>query len=460
MKITKLLSLILLNFLMMFLIKIKYHWYISFWALCLSVLLSMLQIWTPSFEFLLLNNWLFKDCLSSLLVVLCFWITALMFLASQLAVKINMSNISLFSLFVLSLNFFLIASFTFSSSVMFYFMFESSLLPTLMLILGWGYQPERLQAGMYMMLYTITSSLPLLLFILWFSSKVMSPNFFFMSILSSYFLSSLNVWLENILMTMIFLAFLVKLPMYSVHLWLPKAHVEAPVSGSMILAAILLKLGSYGMFRMSMFCSLKPTLVIWILISLSMLGGFISALVCFRQTDLKSFIAYSSIGHMSLLVAGILSWSSWGWSSCFLVMISHGFSSSGLFSAANLIYESSHTRSLFLLKGMMSIWPTFSLCWFLLCSLSMACPPSINLLGEIFAFPTIMFLSGLLIIPLSLMSFFTTLYSMYLFLATEHGMSSKFLNSFSYLKKIHYMLPLMHWLPANFIIFKAELLMF
>nr|AWB99897.1 NADH dehydrogenase subunit 4 [Anopheles darlingi] len=390
------------------------------------------------------------DMISFGLILLSFWICGLMLMASEKVYLYNNYK-NLFIFMILFLLMMLVLTFSSMSVFMFYLFFEASLIPTLFLILGWGYQPERLQAGVYLLFYTLLASLPLLIGIFYILEINSTLSF---NLLLNYVFMDLNL----LYLSLIF-AFLVKMPMFLVHLWLPKAHVEAPVSGSMILAGILLKLGGYGLLRMFSLLQMSGVKYNYWWISVSLVGGVLISLICLRQTDLKALIAYSSVAHMGIVLSGLLTLTYWGLTGSYALMIAHGLCSSGLFCLANISYERMGSRSLLINKGLLNFMPTLSLWWFLLCSGNMAAPPTLNLLGEISLLNSIVGWSWITMIMLTFLSFFSAAYSLYLFAYSQHGKIYSGVHFFSVGSVREFSLLMLHWLPLNLLILKSSFCM-
>nr|QXJ42345.1 NADH dehydrogenase subunit 4 [Sepiadarium kochi] len=423
-------------------------WEMRMWFLMIMsfVCLNMLNLENWGLTY---NYYLYCDNLSGILIILTLWISGLMMLASNYSVNTMNNKKFFFSMVVMILCLTVILFFLSSNIMYFYIFFEISLIPTLMLIIGWGYQPERLQAGVYMMLYTITASLPLLISLIMLGNMYMCFNMNLVVYLNYNFL----LWNMNILWFIgVMGAFLVKLPMFSVHLWLPKAHVEAPIAGSMILAGILLKLGGYGIIRMMMTYFLNDIYISKFVMVFCLWGGILTAIICAGQSDMKSLIAYSSVGHMGVMLAGVLSKYMWGWEGAILMMVSHGFCSSGLFCLANLVYEKYKSRSLYLYGGLINVNSIMCLWWFIFCVSNMGAPPSINLISEVMLFCSLYIYSSWFLIIILLMVFLGGLYNLLMFISTQHGgvmnyMNSNFVNNCS-----EHLLLFLHFYPMLFFI--------
>lgn len=385
------------------------------------------------------------DLLSFTIILLRIWICRLIILAREKIFNLkNFRNFFTFIILILLIS--LVLTFSTLNLFIFYLFFEIRLIPTIILVVGWGYQPERIQAGIYLLFYTIIASLPILFCIFFYYCK---NNRLIFNLLRNEINSIIFYLCMNIV-------FFVKIPMYLVHLWLPKAHVEAPVSGSIILAGVILKLGGYGMIRvLPVFIKINIKFRFYI-ISLRLLGGVLVSLICLRQSDIKSLIAYSSVAHIRIVLRGILTLNYWGISGSLGIMIAHGLCSSGLFCLVNITYERLIRRRLFLNKGLINLVPSIRLWWFLLVSSNIAAPPSLNLLREIILINRLIRWRILLILVLVFLSFFRAVYSLYLYSYSQHGKIYSGNYSFSIGYSREYLLLFLHWIPLNLIILKRE----
>lgn len=394
-----------------------------------------------------------SDVLSWSIIFLTFWIILLMLLSRHNYKLINYFY-EKFCFVLVIIILFLFLTFSSQDLLSFYIFFEGSLIPIYLLIVGWGYQPERLQAGIYLLLYTIFASLPLLISI-FFTRKIIGGYRFFLLNFSY----KAPFWVRFWFIFSIF-AFLVKLPSFYVHLWLPKAHVEAPVAGSIILAGVLLKLGCYGIIRFIGFFDGKVVIFRRFLVSLGLLGGLSVSFLCLRQIDLKSLIAYSSVSHIGLALRGLGRWRLLGYRGCLYTCVAHGLCSSALFYLSGVIYERTGSRRILINKGLLEIIPSISFWWFIYCIGNMAAPVVLNLVGELGLLGRILRFRIFSIILLIIFSFIGACYSLYLFSSTQHGLGFNGVRSLSdgYIRE--YLILFLHFFPLFFLILEVDYITF
>nr|WNH19354.1 NADH dehydrogenase subunit 4 [Neoepinnula americana] len=403
-----------------------------------------------------LSPYMATDPLSTPLLVLTCWLLPLMILASQNHTALEpLSRQRTFISLLTSLQIFLIMAFSATEMIMFYIMFEATLIPTLILITRWGNQAERLNAGTYFLFYTLMGSLPLLVALL-----LLQNNTGTLSLLTLQYSTPLQMTSmgDKLWWTGCLLAFLVKMPLYGVHLWLPKAHVEAPIAGSMVLAAVLLKLGGYGMMRIMVLLESLTKELSYPFIIFALWGIIMTSSICLRQTDLKSLIAYSSVSHMGLVAGAIMIQTPWSFSGALILMIAHGLTSSALFCLANTNYERTHSRTMMLARGLQMILPLMTTWWFIATLANLALPPLPNLMGELMIITSLFNWSPWTLMLTGLGTLITASYSLYMFLMTQRGPLPTHIIALNPSHSREHLLMTLHLLPLILLILKPELI--
>jgi len=339
---------------------------------------------------------------------------------------IKLLNIFLLIL-LLSLELLLVVIFTTADFFMFYIAFELILIPMIFIIGFWGVRSRRIKAIFYFFLYTFIGSLLMLIGLILIYFELGTTNFFFLKFYSW------SLLMEKILWFLFFFSFAVKVPLFPFHIWLPEAHVEAPTFGSVLLAAVLLKMGGYGFIKilLSLF-ALGSLFFLPLLIIFCFLGLIYSSLLLLCQIDIKKIIAYSSVAHMNFAILGLFSYNLESFQGSFFLMISHGFSSGALFFLIGILYNRFSTRLIFYYSGLIQIMPLFNVIFFFFILVNFGFPGTANFIGEFLVFINFFYLqSFFLLILLFWVLFCSLIYNILLYIRLSFGMIN--VNFFSYL---------------------------
>lgn len=308
------------------------------------------------------------------------------------------------------LQIFLILAFSVLDIFWFYIFFESILIPMFLLIGIWGSRQRRVKATYMLFIYTALGSLLLLVSIICLFYYLGTTD------VRILYLLEFPLTLEKLLFIFIFISFCIKTPMFPFHIWLPEAHVEASTTGSMILAGILLKLGTYGMIRFLVpifpFATNYYSLAIVIL---SLLGMVIISFIILSQVDLKKIIAYASVAHMATAVIGLFTNTLNGYLGSVSMVIGHGFVAAGLFFAIGVLYSRYHTRLINYYSGIVRGMPVFTIFFLILTLLNIGFPGTVGFLSEFLVISSLQ-LTNSILLPLFFIGFLlAVLYSLWLF---------------------------------------------
>ena len=361
-----------------------YH--VALWTTAVTFVLSLL-VWAgfdprdPGFQMVERSEWLGSrisysmgvDGISMLFVILTTFLMPLCIVASKLTVK---SYFKEYMVAFLVLETLMIGVFCALDLVLFYVFFEGGLIPMFLIIGVWGGQ-RRVYASFKFFLYTLTGSVLMLLALMamyWEAGTTDIPT-----LLNHRFPAAMQTWLW----VAFFASFAVKVPMWPVHTWLPDAHVEAPTAGSVILAAILLKMGGYGFIRFSlgMFPLASADLAVFVFV-LSVVAIVYTSLVAMMQDDMKKLIAYSSVAHMGFVTMGIFAANVQGVQGGLFQMLSHGIVSGALFLCVGVVYDRLHTRDIAAYGGLVNRMPLYALVFMVFTLANVGLPGTSGFVGE------------------------------------------------------------------------------
>jgi proton-translocating NADH-quinone oxidoreductase chain M len=327
--------------------------------------------WIPSLN---LNFTIGVDGISLFFIILTTLLILLCILVSWNSIQHNLKE---YLLCFLIMEFFLIGVFCILDLLLFYIFFESVLIPMFLIVGIWGSRERKIRAAYFFFLYTLFGSVLMLLSILYVYYQIGTTDY---EVLITFSFSQIE---QKLLWLTFFFSFASKVPMLPVHLWLPEAHVEAPTSGSVILAGVLLKLGTYGFIRFSL--PLFPKACFYFapfVYSLSAIGVMYTSFTAIRQSDFKRIIAYTSIAHMNLVMLGIFSFNVIGLEGSLLQSLSHGFVASALFLIIGVVYDRHHTRMVKYYGGLVHVMPLYIFIFLFFTMANIGLPGTSSFVGE------------------------------------------------------------------------------